>query len=224
MLGPSAPSSARSAPTAPPNAVVAALLSGQPYIGNAQVVGQPYVTAYAPLMDGSKVIGALFVGTPQATVDAPLRTALATVKVSDHGYLTVLAADGSWVVPPLGASEGSALDADLRAVPDRLDAGTAQLVRTLLIAGFIVAALAIGFVVLTSGRIVARIGRLTAALRRVAPRDLSFDVRGEGRDEIGVMGDAGDRRSTRGVERYTSRVSPGGPCSRPTKPHAARPS
>lgn len=231
-----------------PNAVVAALLSGQPYIGNAQVVGQPYVTAYAPLMDGSKVIGALFVGTPQATVDAPLRTALATVKVSDHGHLTVLAVDGSWVVPPPGASEGSALDAvdatgapyaqrlidaaanleadgvaservdlgsggvakvevsryapwgwtiaawgfdaDLRAVPDRLDAGTAQLVRTLLIAGFIVAALAIGFVVLTSGRIVARVGRLTGALRRVAARDLSFDVRGEGRDEIGVMGDA----------------------------------
>jgi methyl-accepting chemotaxis protein len=231
-----------------PNAVVAALMSGQTYIGNAQVVGQPYVTAYAPLMDGSKVIGALFVGTPQSTVDAPLRTALATVKVSDHGYLTVLAADGSWVVPPPGASEGSALnavdatgapyaqrlidaaaklaadgvaservdlgnggaakvevsryapwgwtiaawgfDADLRAVPDRLDAGTAQLVRTLLIAGLVVAALAIGFVVLTSGRIVARVGRLTGALRRVAARDLSFDVRGEGRDEIGVMGDA----------------------------------
>ncbi|PVU83543.1 hypothetical protein DDP54_11700 [Cellulomonas sp. WB94] len=231
-----------------PNAVIAALLSGTTYIGNAQVVGQPYVTAYAPLMDGSKVVGALFVGTPQSTVDAPLRTALATVKVSDHGYLTVLAADGSWVVPPPGASEGPALDAvdadgtpfaqrlidaaagldahavaaervdlatggaakvevsryapwgwtiaawgfdaDLRAVPDRLDAGTSQLVRTLLLAGFIVAALAIGVVVLTSGRIVARVGRLTQALRRVAARDLSFDVRGEGRDEIGVMGDA----------------------------------
>lgn len=191
-----------------PNAVVAALMSGQTYIGNAQVVGQPYVTAYAPLMDGSKVIGALFVGTPQSTVDAPLRTALATVKVSDHGYLTVLAADGvaservdlgnggaakvevsryapwGWTIAAWG------FDADLRAVPDRLDAGTAQLVRALLIAGLVVAALAIGFVVLTSGRIVARVGRLTGALRRVAARDLSFDVRGEGRDEIGVMGDA----------------------------------
>ncbi|MGV8978183.1 MAG: methyl-accepting chemotaxis protein [Cellulomonas sp.] len=231
-----------------PSAVVAALIAGEPYIGNADVVGQPYVTAYAPLSDGAKVIGALFVGMPQATVDAPLRTALSSVKVSDHGYLTVLAADGSWVVPPPGASEGPALDAvdaagapfaqrlidaaatldahavaservslasggpakvevsryapwgwtiaswgfdaDLRAVPDRLDAGTAQLVRTLLIGGFLVAALAVGVVVVTSGRIVARVGRLTQALRRVAARDLSFDVRGEGRDEIGVMGDA----------------------------------
>ena len=60
-----------------PNAVVAALLAGQSYVGNAQVVGQSYVTAYAPLMVGSKVVGALFVGTPQSTVDAPLRTALA---------------------------------------------------------------------------------------------------------------------------------------------------
>jgi HAMP domain-containing protein len=199
-------------------------------------------------MNGSEVIGALFVGTPQASVDGPLRTALASVKVAEHGYLTVLASDGSWVVPPPGGGVGSALaatdasgkpyaqrlvaagaslatgavgwervdlpqagaakveisryapwgwtiaawgfDADLRAVPDRLDAGAQNLVRTLPLAGLGVAALAVAFVVWTSGRIVARVGRLTDALRRVAARNLSVDVGGEGSDEIGVMGDA----------------------------------
>lgn len=235
-------------PNGTPNAVVAALLAGKTYVGNAQVVGQSYVAAYAPVMRGADVIGALFVGIPQASVDGPLRAALASVTVAEHGYLTVLAADGSWVVPPPGGGAGSALtatdasgkpyaqriidfgaglapdavgwqrvdlpvagaakvevsryapwgwtiaawgfDTDLRAVPDRLDAGAQNLVRTLLVAGLGVAALAVGFVVWTSGRIVARVGRLTEALRRVAAGNLSLDVGGEGSDEIGVMGDA----------------------------------
>ena len=59
-----------------PNAVVSALLSGEAYYGTALVVGQPYVTAYAPLLQGEEVVGALFVGVPQSEVDEPLRAAL----------------------------------------------------------------------------------------------------------------------------------------------------
>jgi methyl-accepting chemotaxis protein len=259
-----------------PNKVVAALLSGQPYFGTAQVVGQPYVTAYAPLMDGAEVVGALFVGTPQTTVDVPLRAALADVTVGEHGYLTVLAADGSWVVPPPGAADGTALDAldaagdpyaqrlidagagleagavasvpvelapggvakvlvsryapwgwtigvwgfdaDLRVVPERLDAGSQELVRTLLLAGLTVAALAVGVVVWTSGRIVARVGRLTVALRRVAARDLSVDVHGEGVDEIGVMGDA-VAEAIEGMRGAVGRMQSGADAMRATAGH-----
>ncbi|GEN79660.1 methyl-accepting chemotaxis protein [Actinotalea fermentans] len=94
-----------------PNAVIAALLAGQPFYGTAQVVGQPYVTAYAPISDAAgDVVGAVFVGVPQAQVAEPLLVALAEVTVGQTGYLTVLDGAGEWVVPPPGAS-GSAADA-----------------------------------------------------------------------------------------------------------------
>ncbi|MFS0699822.1 methyl-accepting chemotaxis protein [Cellulomonas sp. 179-A 4D5 NHS] len=98
-------------PDGTPNAVVAALTAGQPFYGTATVVGQPYVAAYTPLLEGGQVVGALFVGTPQAAVDEPLREALSTVTVGEHGYLTVLSDAGEWVVPPPGADAGPALEA-----------------------------------------------------------------------------------------------------------------
>ncbi|WP_282946805.1 methyl-accepting chemotaxis protein [Cellulomonas endometrii] len=236
------------APDGTPNAVVASLLAGEAYYGTAQVVGQPFVTAYAPLVVADQVVGALFVGVPQSEVDAPLRAALAEVTVGQEGYLTVADADGGWVVPPPGAAAGDAagsvdadgdayaarlveaaaelpagdttaervdlgdagaatvqlaryapwgwtvaawgFDADLRAVSTELEAGAGTLVVTLLVVGLVVAVLAVALVVWISGRVVGRVGRLTTALRRVADRDLSVEVRGEGRDEIGVMGSA----------------------------------
>jgi methyl-accepting chemotaxis protein len=231
-----------------PNAVVTALLAGQPYYGTAQVVGRPYVTAYAPLLADGEVTGALFVGVPQSDVDEPLRAALAEVTLGERGYLTVADADGQWVVPPPGAGAGDSagqvdadgtayapllveaaaglgedetatervdlgpagaasvrlaryapwgwtvaawgFDSDLRAVSDELAEGSGALVRTLLVVGLVVAVLAAGVVVWISGRVVGRVGRLTTALRRVADRDLSVVIQGEGRDEIGVMGSA----------------------------------
>lgn len=230
-----------------PNAVVATLLAGETFYGTAQVVGTPYVTAYAPLVQDGEVVGAIFVGTPQTAVDAPLRAAIAEVVVGGSGYLTVLSDSGEWVVPPSEGGEGSALevadaagqpyaqalidagaalagsepavvdvtlpggemtvyvtryepwgwtiaswgvDDELRAAPTRLAAGSRSLVTTLILAGLVVAGLAGAAVVMISGRIVGRVRRLTAALRRVAARDLSAEVHGEGHDEIGVMGDA----------------------------------
>ena len=225
-----------------PNAVVSALLSGKPFYGTATVVGQPYVTAYAPIMAGNDVIGAIFVGLPQSEVAAPLLKTLALVTVGNTGYVTVTSDAGNWIVPPPGveagtiaddayaqrlADAGAALsspdataservtldngaasvevtryapwgwtieawgfDTDLKMVPNHLATGTRNLTLTLLAVGLSVTALAVGYIVFASGRIVARVGRLTNALRRVADNDLSVDVHGEGRDEIGRMGDA----------------------------------
>ena len=230
-----------------PNTVIAALLAGEAFHGTAQVVGQPYVTAYAPITDGAgDVVGAVFVGVPQAQVAEPLLGALGEVSVGQTGYLTVLDAAGTWVVPPPGASadaadavdaagapyvaqlmeataglgdgesaeldvdlpQGSAAvhltrfgewgwtlgawgwDAELNAAPQRLADGSASLGRTLVGVGVLVTVLAAAAVVLLSGRIVRRVGRLTQALRRVAQRDLSVEVAAEGADEIGVMGAA----------------------------------
>ncbi|MCL3863314.1 methyl-accepting chemotaxis protein [Actinotalea sp. K2] len=237
------------APDGSTNAVVGALLSGTPFFGTAQVVGETYVTAYSPILLDGDVVGALFVGVPQAGVDAPLRAALEQIVVGESGFVTVMDAAGRYVVAPPGATAGSdalvavdaggvvysqalldaaaelsdgatdrrhvdlglgggasvqftsfapwgwtiaawGMDADLNTVADRLDAGSAALLRNLLGAGVLIAAAITGVIVWSSGRIVARIGRLTAALRRVADRDLSVEVVAEGDDEIGAMGQA----------------------------------
>ncbi|OIQ83203.1 methyl-accepting chemotaxis protein 4 [mine drainage metagenome] len=94
-----------------PNAVVASLLAGKAYYGTAVVVGQQYVTAYAPITRGTDVVGAIFIGLPQSEVDKPLLDAIGKVTVGTHGYLTVLSDAGQWVVPPPGVPAGSATGA-----------------------------------------------------------------------------------------------------------------
>lgn len=221
-----------------PNAVVSALLSGQAYHGTAEVVGELYVTAYTPLEIDGQVVGALFVGTPQSQVDEPLRAALADVVVAQTGYVTVVADDGTWVVPPPAGvpesgdvaaglvqaasdAEGGAIverhvdlpsgaatvqagryapwgwtvaawgpDSELLAAERAVSAGAQRLTVLSLVAGVAVAVVVGAAIVWVAGRIVARVGRLTRALRAVADRDLSVEVHGEGADEIGVMGDA----------------------------------
>lgn len=114
---------AASAADGTPNAVVSSLLAGKPFYGTATVVGQPYVTAYAPIMDGGDVVGAIFVGLPQSEVATPLLKALALVTVGNSRYVTVMSDAGNWVVPPPGVEAGAVADA---AYAQRLiDAGAA---------------------------------------------------------------------------------------------------
>ncbi|ABS02705.1 methyl-accepting chemotaxis protein [Kineococcus radiotolerans] len=103
-----------------PNAVVKALLAGETYHGTAMVADQPYVTVYEPLKVGDEVVGAVFVGLPQADVTADLRRALAEATVGTSGYYAVFsdaaASAGTAVVAPEGAADGDvmidATDAD----------------------------------------------------------------------------------------------------------------
>ena len=73
-----------------PNAVAAAIRAGKPYRGVAKVVDTWYVSAYDPIRDRSgKVIGALYVGLPQAEAIAGLTKAIADTKVGVNGGVTV---------------------------------------------------------------------------------------------------------------------------------------
>ena len=64
-----------------PNAVAAAIKAGKPYRGVAQVVDTWYVTAYDPIKDASgEVIGALYVGVPQAAALKNLTDAIAATR------------------------------------------------------------------------------------------------------------------------------------------------
>ncbi|NYD24074.1 Cache 3/Cache 2 fusion domain-containing protein [Kineococcus aurantiacus] len=105
-----------------PNAVVKSLLAGETYHGTATVVDKPYVTVYAPLTVGGEVVGAVFVGLPQADVTDALRSALTSSTVGRSGYYAVFsdaaATAGTAVVAPDGTADGEAMadaaDADGR--------------------------------------------------------------------------------------------------------------
>jgi methyl-accepting chemotaxis protein len=132
------------------NAVVKSLLAGETYHGPATVVDKPYVTVYQPLTVGDEVVGAVFVGLPQADVTADLRAALSEAGVGPSGYYAVFsdsaAAPGTAVVAPPGATEGEAmLDAtdaegnayvaDLIATAKELPAGESTTARVALDTG-----------------------------------------------------------------------------------------
>ncbi|NAZ85775.1 methyl-accepting chemotaxis protein [Kineococcus indalonis] len=92
------------------NPVVAALVAGKTYHGTATVADQQYVTVYEPLVVDGAVVGAVFVGLPQADVTADLRERLAASTVGRTGQYAVFssaaASRGTAVVAPDGATDG----------------------------------------------------------------------------------------------------------------------
>lgn len=78
-----------------PNAVVAAVLRGDTFVGRAFVVNAWYMAAYQPTFDGNhNVIGMLYVGIPEAIATEPVRQAILKTKVGRSGYVFVLNATG----------------------------------------------------------------------------------------------------------------------------------
>ena len=100
-----------------PNAVAAAIGAGESYRGVAKVVDTWNVAAYDPLVDRSgRVIGAVFVGVPQAEAIAALSGALGDMTVGEHGTVSILstaAADRGRVIASTDeALVGGALEAE----------------------------------------------------------------------------------------------------------------
>ncbi|MEU4163185.1 methyl-accepting chemotaxis protein [Actinoplanes sp. NPDC026670] len=72
------------------NAVAAAISAGKTYRGVAAVVGTPYITVYQPIKSaGGAVIGALFVGVPQADALATLTGTISELKIQVNGWVSV---------------------------------------------------------------------------------------------------------------------------------------
>jgi methyl-accepting chemotaxis protein len=100
-----------------PNAVSAAITSGKVFRGVAIVVGAPFITVYEPIKNSSgEVIGALFVGLPQADTLARLTEAISRQKIQTNGWVSVFStapADRGRVVASnlKGAAGTTALDA-----------------------------------------------------------------------------------------------------------------
>ncbi len=100
-------------PDGAPNPVLAAVLAGQTYRGNAFVVDSWYVSAYAPLFDGAgQVIGMVYVGQKQQNLPA-LRESLEQTRVGENGRVEVFGGTGELrgtvLVSRDGARDGEAL-------------------------------------------------------------------------------------------------------------------
>lgn len=77
------------------NPVVAEVLTGGTYRGNAYVVNAWYDTAYEPIRDQTgRIIGMLYVGVKQQNVES-LRQAILRTKVGQTGYVYVLGSSGN---------------------------------------------------------------------------------------------------------------------------------
>jgi hypothetical protein len=51
----------------PKGKAIAAIRSGNPYYGEADILGKPYVTAYEPIRDkAGEIVGIYYVGYPKA--------------------------------------------------------------------------------------------------------------------------------------------------------------
>ena len=94
-----------------PNAVVSAIMNGQPFRGMAFVVNAWYLTAYEPLKDAQgNVIGMFFVGEKLEGVES-LRKAIMNIKVGKTGYVGVIGGKeehhrGKYIISKEGARDG----------------------------------------------------------------------------------------------------------------------
>jgi PAS domain S-box-containing protein len=78
-----------------PNPVIAAVLQGKTYHGRAFVVNAWYLTAYEPLRDlAGGLVGMIYVGIKQKSVEMRIRHAIQQIKVGKTGYVYVLGGKG----------------------------------------------------------------------------------------------------------------------------------
>ncbi|WP_221029393.1 methyl-accepting chemotaxis protein [Actomonas aquatica] len=76
--------------------VVQTVLRGETFVGRAYVVNQHYITAYKPLRDeAGRVIGILYVGTPDAIATQPLLSRLNDSRIGNTGRLFVMHSQGA---------------------------------------------------------------------------------------------------------------------------------
>ena len=98
-------------PDGAPSPVITAIQKGETYHGQAFVVNAWYLTAYEPIQDTEgKLVGMLYVGVKQKTVELRVRQALLETKVGTTGYVYALKSTGEdrghYVVSYKGERDG----------------------------------------------------------------------------------------------------------------------
>lgn len=98
-------------PQGTPNPVITAILRGDTYHGRAYVVDAWYLTAYEAITDSAgDIVGMLYVGVKQSSVESRVREAILRTKVGQTGYLYVLGSQGErrgrYVISQRGERDG----------------------------------------------------------------------------------------------------------------------
>ncbi len=93
------------------NPVVKKILKNEIYRGRAYVVNDWYITAYDPLKDNSgRIIGMLYVGVSQRSIEERVRNAILQTKVGETGYVYVIEGKGRnrgrYVISQKGQRDG----------------------------------------------------------------------------------------------------------------------
>ncbi len=86
-------------PNGSPNTVVSTVLKGNTFNGRAFVVNAWYMTAYEPIYDDlNNVVGILYVGIKQKTLEKSLVDEIVKIKVGQTGHVYVLNSKGEYIV------------------------------------------------------------------------------------------------------------------------------
>ncbi len=93
------------------NEVIKAILSGKPYLGRAYVVNEWYITSYEALRDREgAIIGMIYVGVSQKSIEARVRHAILDTKVGRTGYVYVIGGKyekrGHYIISQRGERDG----------------------------------------------------------------------------------------------------------------------
>lgn len=94
-----------------PNPVIAAVMKDKTYHGRAFVVNTWYLTAYEPIRDKTgQLVGMLYVGVKQKTVELRVRQAILQTRVGKTGYIYVLGGKGEdrgrYIISQRGERDG----------------------------------------------------------------------------------------------------------------------
>lgn len=81
------------------NSVISAVMNGKTFNGRAYVVNAWYLTSYEPVYnDVGKIVGILYVGIKQKSIEKGLVDQIAKIQVGKTGYVYVLNSKGEYIV------------------------------------------------------------------------------------------------------------------------------
>ena len=97
-------------PNGSENPVIKTILSGNIFRGRALVVNDWYLTAYKPIYNEQKeIIGILFVGVKQKSIEKSILGPIAQIKIGESGYVFVLNSKGDYIVSKNNSRNGENL-------------------------------------------------------------------------------------------------------------------
>lgn len=97
--------------------VYKSLMEGKPYLGRAFVVNDWFVTAYHPIVQKGRTVGAFFIGSRETSSYSAVRKNLKDTKILESGYFFILDNKGTMLLHPTKEGQSVESDTDLDGKP-----------------------------------------------------------------------------------------------------------